>query len=126
MVAASLLGGAVAVMVGVILLLLCSVLISMGVIGQNAQIQAVIAACVLGGFCGGRVTGRKWKGRSLLAGLSARAVFLLILLLVGLLGYGSDLDLNGGSLGVMAGCLCGGAAAGLLGNRKGKKKKRTY
>jgi hypothetical protein len=48
------------------------------------------------------------------------------LLLVGLLGYGSDLDLNGGSLGVMAGCVCGGAAAGLLGNRKGKKKKRTY
>jgi putative membrane protein (TIGR04086 family) len=126
MMAASLLGGGVAAVIGVILLLLCSVAISFGVIGQELELQLVIAACVLGGFFGGRMTCRKWGHRPLLAGLSAGAVFLLILLTIGLLAYESAMDLDGGSLGVMAGCLCGGAAAGLLGGRTGKKKKRTY
>jgi putative membrane protein (TIGR04086 family) len=126
MMAASLLGGAVAAVIAVLILLLCSVAISTGVVGQDLELQMVIAACVLGGFCGGRVTGRKWGRRSLLAGLSAGGVLLLILLTVGLLAYESVMDWDGASLGVMAGCLCGGLAAGLLGSRGGKKKKRTY
>lgn len=123
MAVASLLGGAAALVITLILLLICSVAVSSGVAGQRLELQMTIAACVIGSFCGGRLTCRRWGCRRLIAGFSAGVVFFLILLTVGLVGYGAS-DLGGAGLGIMAGCLCGGAIAGLLGGGSRKKKKR--
>lgn len=125
MTAASLLGGVAAAVITLILLLFCSIAISSGMIGQDMELQLIIAACVIGSFCGGRLTRRRWGCRNLIAGLSAGAVFSLILLTISLVGYES-VDIGGSGLGVMAGCLCGGAIAGLLGGKEIKKKRRTY
>lgn len=125
MTVASLLGGAMAAVITLLLLLLCSVAISSGIIGQSLELQVIIAACVIGSFCGGRLTRRRWGCRQLIAGLSAGAVFFLILLTISLIGY-ETVDIGGAGLGVMAGCLCGGAIAGLLGGKGTKKKRRTY
>jgi len=122
MAVASLLGGAVAAVVAIALLLICSVAISAGLLSEELELHVTIAACVIGGFFGGELTKKRWGSRSLLAGLSAGGVFFLILLTVSLAGYHTT-DVAGAGLGVAAGCLCGGTAAGLLG-RGGKKKKR--
>lgn len=121
---ASLLGGAIASVVALLLLLLCSFAISAGMLSQKMELQMTIAACVIGSFFGGSVTRNRWGCKYLLAGLSAGGVFFLILLTISLLGYGT-MDIGGAGLGVMGGCLCGGAISGLLGGRKKKKKKRN-
>lgn len=121
----SLLGGAVAAVGTLILLLICSAAISSGVLPESLELHITIAACVIGSFAGGRLTRRKWGSRALIAGISAGAVFFLILLTISLAVYGAA-DIGGAGFGVMAGCLCGGAIAGLLGRGGRKKKKRAY
>ncbi len=123
MAVASLLGGAVAAVITLVLLLACAAAISSGLLSEDLELHVTIAACVVGSFFGGRLTRKRWGCRALVAGLSAGAVFFLILLTVALLGPGPA-DMLGGGLGVMAGCLCGGAIAGLLGKSGKKKKKR--
>ena len=124
MAAAALLGGAVGTCVALALLLGCSAAISAGLLPEQFGAQAVIAACVLGGFFGGRLTCRRWGRRTLLAGLSAGCVFFLILLTVGLIVYGPP-DLGAQVLAVALGCLCGGALSGLVRGGGKKKKKRV-
>lgn len=126
MAVASLLGGAAAAVIAMALLLICAAAISSGVLAEELELHVTIAACVAGSFCGGLMTRKRWGSRALFAGLSAGAVFFLILLTISLIGYGAP-DIGGAGLGVMAGCLCGGAIAGLLGQRgKRKKKRRNY
>lgn len=52
-------------------------------------------------------------------GLTAGAVLFLLLLTIGSLCF-ENVSLEAGGIGLLCGCLCGGAAAGLLGS--GKKK----
>jgi len=123
----SLLGGALATVIVLVLLLACAAAISSGMLAEELELHVTIAACVVGGFCGGELAKKRWGCKPLLAGLSAGAVFFLILLTVSLVGFGGA-DISGSGLGVMAGCLCGGAIAGLLsrGGGKRKKKRRSY
>ena len=72
------------------------------------EAQAVQAAC----------------GRRLLAGLAAGAVCFLLILAVGLL-MGDGFTPGAQMLVELAGCLCGGAVAGVFGGRKGKKKRAS-
>lgn len=123
MAVASLLGGAVAAVIALLLLLVCAFMISSGTLPQTMDFQAVIAACVIGSFCGGTLTRKRWGSKPLLAGVSAGVIFFLILLTISLVVYGT-MDIGGTGVGVMAGCLCGGAVSGLLGGRKKKRKKR--
>ncbi len=127
MAAASLLGGALAAAISLVLLLGCAAAVSAGMLSEKLELHATIAACVVGSFCGGLLTKKRWERRALLAGLSAGGVFFLLLLTVNLAVY-KDADLTGASaLGVLAGCLCGGAIAGVLGQKgKKKKKRRNY
>ena len=121
----ALLGGAVALAVTLLILLACSAAISAGIVSQGLELQITIAACVAGGFCGGILTRCRWRHYALPAGLAAGAVFFLLLVCVGLIFF-EGTDLSGAGLGILAGCLCGGALAGLPGGGKKKKKKRSY
>ena len=114
-------GGVLAGVVTILALLLCSVLVSMGVIPVEAMEGTVLAVCVLGTLVGGIYAGRR-AGAARAAGRGGGAVLFLLLLTAGLLAYEGASVANGG-VSVLCACLCGGAIPGILG-RKPKKKRR--
>ena len=114
-------GGVLAGVVTILALLLCSVLVSMGVIPVEAMEGTVLAVCVLGTLVGGIYAVRR-SGAALAAGLGVGAVLFLLLLTAGLLAYEGASVANGGG-SILCACLCGGAIPGILG-RKPKKKRR--
>lgn len=116
------LGGLLALGIELMILLLGSLAVSNGILKENAAPQLTAAACVLGCFGGGLLACARWKSRRLLGGLAAGAVCYLLILAVGLL-MSDGLTLGVQTLVELAGCLCGGALAGMLGG--GKRKKRT-
>lgn len=120
-----LLGGAVALLVCFLLLLLASVGISRGWLGENLMYQIAIVACVLSAFSGAVVAVRRCRARALIVGLVVGAVLFLLLLTVGVLFF-DTMTPEAGGIGLLCGSLCGGAAAGILGGGrvKGKKKRR--
>ena len=115
------LGGLLALGVELIVLLLGSVAVSNGILKEDAAPQLTAAACVLGCFIGGLLACARWKSRRLLGGLAAGAVCYLLILAVGLL-MSDALELGGQALIELAGCLCGGALAGMLGGVRKKKR----
>ena len=114
-------GGVLAGVVTILALLLCSVLVSMGLIPVEAMEGTVLAVCVLGTLVGGIYAVRR-SGAALAAGLGVGAVLFLLLLTAGLLAYEGAAVANGG-VSILCACLCGGAIPGILG-RKPKKKRR--
>ena len=115
-------GGVLAGVVTILVLLICAVLVSVGLVPVKAMYGAVLAACALGAFAGGIYAVRHVEGRSLLAGLGVGVVLFLLLLTAGFIVYQGASVANGGA-GILCACLCGGAIPGLLG-RKPKKKRR--
>lgn len=116
------LGGLLALGIELMILLLGSLAVSNGILKEDAAPQLTAAACVLGCFGGGLLACARWKSRRLLGGLAAGAVCYLLILAVGLL-MSDGLALGVQTLVELAGCLCGGALAGMLGG--GKRKKRA-
>ena len=121
MITAVALGGLLALGVELMILLLGALAVSNGVLKEDAAPQVTAAACVIGCFCGGLLACARWKSRRLLGGLAVGAVCYLLILAVGLL-MSDGIALNAQALIELAGCLCGGALAGMLGS--GRKKKR--
>lgn len=115
-------GGVLAGVTTILVLLICSVLVSMGAVPVNAMYAAALAACVTGALVGGTYAVRHVGRRSLLVGLGVGAVLFLLLLTAGLIVYRGASVANGGA-GILCACLCGGAIPGLLA-RKPKKKRR--
>ena len=113
------LGGVLALAVCLLFLLAASAAISSGLAGEELTVQLTIVGCVLGSFAGGLLAVRRCGSRALLVGLTEGAVFFLLLLTAGALCF-ETMSLESGGIGLLCGCLCGGAAAGLLGS--GKKK----
>ncbi len=116
------LGGLLALGIELMILLLGSLAVSNGILKEDAAPQLTAAACVLGCFGGGLLACARWKSRLLLGGLAAGVVCYLLILAVGLL-MSDGLTLGVQALVELAGCLCGGALAGMLGG--GKRKKRA-
>ena len=115
-------GGVLAGVTTISALLVCSVLVSAGILPVGAMYGAVLAACALGALVGGAFAVRQVGSRSLLVGLGVGAVLFLLLLTAGLIVYKETSVANGGA-GILCACLCGGAIPGLLA-RKPKKKRR--
>ena len=116
------LGGLLALGIQLVILLLGSLAVSNGIWKEDAAPQLTAGACVLGCFGGGLLACSRWKSRRLLGGLITGAVCYLLILAVGLL-MSDTLVFGLQALIELAGCLCGGALAGMLGG--GKKKKRA-
>ena len=123
-VTAVVLGGLLALGVELMVLLLGSAAVSNGILKEDAAAQVTAAACVLGCLVGGALACSRWSSRRLLAGLAAGAVCFLLILAVGLL-MGDGFTPGAQMLVELAGCLCGGAVAGVFGGRKGKKKRAS-
>ena len=122
MTAAVALGGLLALGVELMVLLLGAAAVSNGILKDDAAPQLTAAACVLGCLIGGLLTCVRWRSRRLLAGLATGAVCYLLLLAVGLLMSGG-FELGSQALIELAGCLCGGAIAGMFSGRKTGKKR---
>ena len=85
--------------------------------------QMAVVRCVIGGFAGAMTAVRRCGSRALIVGLAVGAVFFLLLLTVGVLLFES-MSLEAGGLGLLCGGLCGGAAAGLMGSKPKKKRRK--
>ena len=118
-----LLGGLAAVLTALLVLLVCSLLVSGGAVPERDIDRAVLAACVLGALAGGLLAVRRIGRSTLLVGGGVGAILFLLLLSVGSLVFESASLSNGGVMILLA-CLCGGAMAGILGRKKKKKRKR--
>ncbi|MCD7947425.1 MAG: TIGR04086 family membrane protein [Oscillospiraceae bacterium] len=124
------LGGVAAMIVCILVLLVGSILISRGVVGEGAMHQTALIACVLGGIFGGHMAVKRCATRTLLVGLGAGVVFFLILLTIGTLGgmlaanSNANAGGSGSTIGTCCACLCGGAIAGLLGTKQSKPRKK--
>lgn len=118
-----LLGGALALGVCIVFLFFCAAGISGGWLSEEWMDRLAIVGCVLGGFAGGIFAVRRCGSGPLLAGMAAGGVLFLLLLTIGLLLF-DGMSVEHGGLGLLSGALCGGAAAGLLGARPKKKKRK--
>ena len=118
-----LLGGVLALGVCVGFLFLCAVGVSGGWLSEDLMDRLAIVGCVLGGFAGGALAVSRCTSGPLLAGLAAGGVLFLLLLTIGLLLF-EGASVEHGGLGLLSGALCGGAAAGVLGARPRRKKRR--
>ena len=121
-VTAVMLGGLLALGVALMVLLLGAVAVSNGILKEDATAQVTAAACVVGCFVGGLLACARRGSRRLPAGLAVGGVCCLLIVAVGLL-MGDGLKLGAQALIELAGCLCGGALAGMLCGRRTKKKR---
>lgn len=119
------LGGAAALLVSLAVLLLASTAISRGMLGERMLYQATVASCVIGSFAGGMLAVRRCGARALIVGLCTGGVLFLLLLTVGVLFFDAQ-SMGQGGIGLACGCLCGGAAAGLLGSGKKRPAKKKH
>ena len=118
-----LLGGVVALASCLLFLFLCSIGISGGWLQEGLMYQMAVVGCVIGGFIGSIFAVRRCGSRALIVGLITGAVFFLLLLTGGVLFY-QKMSIETGGLGLLCGALCGGAAAGILGFKPRKKKRK--
>ncbi len=114
-------GGVAALLACMVFLLAASLGIARGLLGEGLMYQLTVVGCVVGSFIGGSMAVRRCGTRGVLVGLATGSVLFLLLLTVGVLFFQSMTPQSGG-IGLLCGCLCGGAAAGLL---RGGGKKRT-
>ena len=121
-VTAVMLGGLLALGVAMMVLLLGAVAVSNGILKEDATAQVTAAACVAGCFVGGLLACTRCESKRLPAGLAVGGVCCLLIAAVGLL-MGDGLRLGAQALIELAGCLCGGALAGMLCAGRTKKKR---
>ena len=118
-----LVGGITSVVACIMFLLVCSIGISVGAIGEGQMYQLTVASCVFGSFLGGVVAVRKCGTAALPVGIAVGGIGFLLMLTAGVLLYGPEIG-EGRGLGLLLGSLCGGAAAGLLGGKRKKRRRR--
>ncbi len=118
-----LLGGVLALLVCLAILLICSAGISGGWLSDRHMVQYTFAACALGSLMGGAFAVARCRAKTLLVGLGEGGVLFLLLLTIGLLFYpGMSVEERG--LGLLCACLAGGALAGLFGGKTKKKRRK--
>lgn len=120
--AAILTGAALSAGISIVLIFLCAVAISAGVLGMERSGQLTIAVCAIGGIIGGLVAVRRAGCRALPVGLGSGIAFFFILMVVGLLVLENAAP-GTAQLPLFFVCLCSGGLAGLTGKKR--KKRRT-
>lgn len=118
-----LMGGVLALLIAFAFLFVCSICISNGWLKEGSMTPITIGSCVIGSLFGGGLAVKRCKTRTLIIGLLTGGVLFLLLLTVSVFFY-KNATPDAGSLGLLCGCLCGGALSGLLGGGKQKKKRK--
>ena len=97
--------------------------ISAGVLGQEMMERWGMLACVAGSLSGGVVSARTERRWALALGVGTGGILFGVLLLVGSALYGVPSAITD-LIPALLSCLCGGGAAGILGRKNKKKRKR--
>lgn len=118
-----LLGGVLSLAICCALLFCAAAAISVGWLKEESISQFIVVCCAIGTACGAFWAIRRCGSRVLLVGLLVSAVFLLLLLTIGVLCF-RGVDLEQGGMAVLCGSVCGGTAMGLLCGRPRKKKRK--
>jgi len=116
-------GGLIGLVTCFVFLFLCSVGISAGILDERMMYQLTVVGCVLGGFAGGLWAVGRCRTRALLVGLAVGLGLFLFMMTGGVLLFENNSAATG-SLGLLCGCLCGGALAGLLRAKPAKRKRK--
>ena len=121
---ALLLGSLLALGVCVIVLVVCAVSMSAGVIRTDALSQATAGACLTGCFFGGLCTCNRWNTKRLIGGNLTGIVVFALFMLTSLVGGSGEFGLQ--AFIELAACVVGGGLAGVVsaGRRKSRKKAR--
>ena len=115
-------GAAVSVIVYLAGILLLALLVVKGAVPERVAFPAVAVLCRLGALSGGVVTARRTPWGPLPAALLNTALFAAVLLVAGLACWPDGIGSRGVILLLCA--LGGGLTAGLLGGRRGRRRKR--
>lgn len=118
-----LMGAAVSAALCIMFLFACSVGISMGLISEDRIYQLTVAGCVFGSLLGGTAAVHKCGTAPLPIGTAVGGIHFLLMLTIGFLLFGSDIA-GGGGLGLLLGCLCGGAVSGMLGSKRRPRRRK--
>jgi len=116
-------GGVLAMIIALAFLFLCSICISNGWLKEGSMTPLTIGSCIIGSLFGGGLAVKRCKSRTLIIGLCTGGVFFLIILTISVFFYENAAP-DTGTLGLLAGSLCGGALSGLLGGGKSNKKRK--
>ena len=117
-------GNALALGVYLVGILLAALLLVKGVLPESAAFPVIGALCVLAALGGGVVVARGTTWGTLPAALLNTVIFAALLALVGMACWPEGISW-GGRGGVLLLCaLAGGVVAGLVGRRRGQRKKR--
>lgn len=104
--------------------LLVTLLAVKGVLGEEGMFPAVAALCLLAALAGGILCARRPVWGALPSAMVCAALFAAVLAAVGILCWEDGIAWTGQGGILMLCALTGGLAAGLLGGRHGKKKRR--
>jgi len=116
-------GSVIAGLTVLVLLIICAVLTSFGVIRQNWMSGSVLAVCIFSAMVGGSYAANRIRAYTLMVGLGVACILFLLLLAAGTIAYGTvTIEKNG--IAILASCLCGGGISGILTCRPRKKRKR--
>lgn len=118
-----LLGSVLGLAVCLLLMTVCSVLMARGLIAEDWTYRVSVVVCFVGALAGGALAVRRIGSRMLVVGLATGVALFLLLLIVGVLMY-TGFTPSGGAPGLFLACAAGGAAAGLLGARSRKKRRK--
>lgn len=116
-------GSVIGYCVTMLLLLLCASVIWFGLVGEEAALSCVQAACVPGVLVGCCISLGGHRASAMPVGIFTGLVLFALLILTGAVISGALPD-KGEGANVLCACLCGGTMGGILGRRKGKKKRR--
>lgn len=122
-VSAILIGTVLALLICLLLLLLWSVLISLGLLNDRNMQQYTIVSSVLGGFFGGLFAVSRCRSRTLLVGAGVGCAMFLLVLTVSVIFF-CDVSVEKRGIGLFGACLIGGVLSGLLGAKTKKKRRK--
>lgn len=115
------LGALASLLLCVLVLLAAAMGMSSGAIGAGMEYRVTLLACVVSVLIGGLVAIKRY--RSFLMGIGTGIAFYLCLLTIGVLFYEVQ-PMEQGGMGILFASLVGGCLAGILGDRRPKKKRR--
>lgn len=117
-------GGMLALGISAIVLAMCAVVISAGILGMDASCRVAAVACLAGSFFGGFVACSRWNAKRLFGGLLTGVCAFVLIALVSLMSGNGEFGAQ--ALIEFLACVIGGGLAGFLsaGRKKSRKKVR--
>ena len=118
-----LVGGIISLGICMMMLLLCSIGISSGLLNNRAMVQYTVGSCIICSFLGAMYSVYRVRSRTLFVGVLTSCVLFLLIISIGFLMF-PETSLSDHGAEIAAGCFAGGILAGFLGGKPKKKRRK--